>query len=122
MTIESLIKTEMTPKTVTHWGQNHYNHVPVLIDNVHGDGQCLICIVPLATRPDYYIIRVDSSVKQMIDDDDDEITALIETKLCRMIRAEHGSYDDHEDYYEKDIMEPFPALNNSCGYGWEEIV
>lgn len=121
MTIGSLIKTEMTPKTVTHWGQKHYNHVPVLIDSIHGDGQCLIYIVPLATRPNYYIIRVDSSVRQMVEDDDDEIIDFIEVKLCRMIRAEHGSYDDHEDYYEKDVMIPFPALNYSCGCGWGEI-
>ena len=111
----------MTPKIVTHWGQKYYNHVPVLIDSIHGDGQCLICIVPLATRPDYYIIRVDSSVKQMIKDNDDEIIDFIEEELCKMIRAEYGSYDDNEDYDEHDVMEPFPALNYSCGYGWEEI-
>ncbi len=108
----------MAPKTVTLWGREHYNHVPTLIDSTHGDGQCLIYIVPLATRPDYYIVRVDSSVRQMIENDNDEIINLIETTLCRMIRSECGSYDDHEDYEEENIMLPFPALNYSCGYGW----
>ena len=121
MAIDDLIKKEMTPKTVTHWGQKHYNHVPVLIDNIHGDGQCFVYIVPLATRPDYYIIRVDSSVKQMIENDDDEIRDLLESELYAMIETEYGNYDDHEDYDGKDIMLPFPALNYSCGCGWGVI-
>lgn len=121
VTIESLIKTEMTPKVVTLWGQKYYNHTPTLIDAIHGDGQCLMYIVPLATRPDYYILRVDSSVSQMIKDDDDEIIDLVESELCRIIRGEHGSHDEDDDVNEVDVIKPFPALNYSCGCGWGEV-
>lgn len=120
-TIEQLIKTEMTPKTITQWGQEIHSHTPTLIDEIHGDGLCLIWVCPLATRPDYYIIRADSSVKKMIEDDEDEIRDLLETEIYRMIRGEYGNYDDHEDYSENGTMLDFPALNLSCGCGWGEV-
>ena len=118
MNVDNLIKIEMTPKTVTHWGQEHHNHVPVLIDAVHGDGQCLIYIVPLATRPDYYILRVDSSVREMIKEDDDEIRDYVE-ELYGTIASEWGRYEEENDDGEE---VPFPALNITCGSGWGEII
>ena len=118
MNIENLIKKEMTPKTVTLWGQKQHNHTPVLIDAIHGDGKCLIFIVPIATRPDYYILRVDSSVRKLIKEDGDEIRDCVE-ELYHTIESECGKYEEDDDGEE--ILEPFPALNLTCGCGWGEV-
>ena len=116
--IEKLIKTEMTPKTVTLWGQPYHNHTPVLIDAVHGDGQCLIYIIPLAARPDYYILRVDSSVRKMIENDGDEICELMDLELYDMIEDEVGQYQEYNDDDGDDVFNPWPALNLTCGSSW----
>ena len=119
--IEDLIKAEMTPKTVTLWGQPHHNHTPVLINQVHGDGKCLIYIVPLATLPNYYILRVDSTVRKMIEDDEDEIRDLVDQELLNMIEDEVGPHE-WEDDDGNEHLDPWPALDESCGHGWGEIL
>ena len=122
MNIEDLIKKEMIPKTVKHWGQPVHTHTPVLINATHGDGQCLISFTPLGTRPDYYIIRVDSSIKKMIEDDGDEIRDFLETGIIYdMIEDECGCMyidDDPDADVFEEIQQPFPALDMTCGAGW----
>ena len=117
MNIEDLIKKEMIPKTVKHWGQPVHTHTPVLINATHGDGQCLIYFVPLGTRPDYYIIRVDSAVKKMIEDDGDEICDFMEEVIHSMIVNEFG-WIYEEDCDGELIERPFPAFDISCGSDW----
>ena len=123
MNIEDLIKKEMIPKTVTAWGHQH-TYTPQLIEAIHGDGQCLIYFIPYGTRPDYYIIRVDSAVKKMIKDDGDEIRDFLdeirdflEEVIYSMIVNEFG-WIYEEDCDGELIERPFPALNISCGSDW----
>ncbi len=120
MDIEKLIKQEMTPKTVTLWGKPYHDHTPALVDHIHGDGGCLMWIEPLATRPDYYIMRVDESVRQMIEDADDEIHDLVDIELLEYIDDEFGHYIEEDDDG-NEIHELFPALDDSCGFSWGEI-
>ncbi len=118
--IDALIKKEMTPKTIRHWGSEIHNHVPVLINKIHGDGQCLLAIVPLNTRPDYYIMRINSSCRQMVADDGDEIRNLLDEKLLDIIEDQCGSHNWEDD--EGNIQhDPFPTLDLDSGCCWEEI-
>lgn len=43
-----------------HWGVEH-RVTPLLLPQRFGDGRALIHLTPLATRPNYFIVRVDSS-------------------------------------------------------------
>ncbi len=117
--IEDLIKAEMTPKTVTHWGKEYHNHTPELVSSVHGDGKCLIYIMPLNTRPNYYILRVDSSVSQMIEADEDEIRDLIE-EFYDILEDEFGRREEEDDDG-NEVLEEWPALNVGSGSCWGEI-
>ena len=120
MNIDKLMKRELTPHTEILWGVEYHNQVASLIDRIHGDGQCLIYLIPLATRPNYYIMRVDSSVREMIDDDGDEIRELVDEEFLCEIEDEFGRRED-EDEDGNETLEPFPALNDSCGFSWGEI-
>ena len=104
--MEDLIKKEMSQE-----------NPPGLVPKVVGNGQCLIYITPLATRPDYYIMRVDSSWEKLIKDDGDKIGELIESECVEAIDEEYGlCYWEDDDGIEQ--HEPFPALNESCGWAW----
>lgn len=94
------------PETSTFWGQE-YTITPRLISEVFGDGTMLIGITPLATRPNYFIVRVDSGedfdVRDVLDD---VITAAEE---------EYGYYqeDCEEDQY-------FPVVDFGIGCSWSD--
>lgn len=47
------------PTRVSLWGKV-YRVTPRLIDRVFGDGRQLIYLCPTNTRPNYYVVRVDS--------------------------------------------------------------
>jgi len=117
MDIEELIKRELTPHTEILWGEEYHNRKGVLIDTIHGDGKLLIYLVPLATRPDYYIMRVDSSVEKLIEEDGDEIRELVDLEFMEDIIVEFGHHESEDDDGEPSY-DPFPALNDSCGFTW----
>ncbi len=82
------------------------------IKKIFGDGKKTIELTPLNTRPDCYVVRIDSSVD--IDDND---------SVCSCLESEDGVFGHIE--YQYGIGggdgEPFPALDISCGYCWEEL-
>ena len=119
MNINELIKRETTPHIEILWGEEYHNIKGELINKIHGDGKLLIYLVPLATRPDYYIMRVDSSVEKLIEDDDDEIRELVDVEFLSEIEDEFGKHENGDD--ENPYYEPFPALNDSCGCSWGKI-
>ena len=120
MNINELIKRETTPHIETLWGEE-YQRAGKLVEKIHGDGKLLIYLVPLATRPDYYIMRVDSSVRQLIEDDGDEIRELVDVEFLSEIEDEFGRHENEDDD-ENPYYEPFPALNDSCGFTWGIII
>jgi hypothetical protein len=48
----------VAPRWVRHWGSLSLI-TPALVDEIFGDGDQLIYIQPLSTRPNYYVLRVD---------------------------------------------------------------
>jgi hypothetical protein len=97
-------RIELTKK-VQFWGQE-YTITPRLIGKVFGDGAQLICITPLATRPNYFVVRVDSSptfdVRSILDD------------IITAAEEEYGSYDRDSEEDDND----FPRCAWSIGCCW----
>ena len=81
-------------RKVTHWGQE-YTITPAVAKGHLGDGKLLLSFQPLNTRPDFYLIRVDSQIAQA--DEDyiyDVIDALIE---------EFSEKEREREYLEDDL-------------------
>ncbi|MGB5217373.1 MAG: hypothetical protein WBN66_03645 [Smithella sp.] len=117
-TVDEIIKREMTPRTVEHWGDKFHDFVPELISSIHGDGKAVLYITPLATRPYYYILRVDSSLKKMEKKDPDKFSELMDNEFLSTIEEECGSRHETDDDGNEELM-PWPALDDSCGWDWE---
>lgn len=82
----------------------------VLVNRIFGDGKRLIRITPFATRPNYYIVRIDSS-----EPTEEQESEFIDTVLLEQIADEFGERTDDGEGDE------FPALNASCGWCWDFV-
>lgn len=57
---EALRKIVERKRKTLFWGQEHIV-APKLLSDVLGDGQQLMTLTPINTRPNYYVCRIDSS-------------------------------------------------------------
>lgn len=118
---KELAKRIEVPESGTFWGQP-YTRIPQFVSPFFGDGQQLVCIQPLNTRPDLYVIRVDSIVKLSDDStceySDLHIRSLLD-EIYDAIEDEYGSSDADEDD-ETEESKPWPALNLNAGACWFE--
>lgn len=85
------------------------------IDNVFGDGRCLVKLFMLNTRPNYYEVRVDSS---FIDADQDSKIEMLD-ECVEAAEEQFGIHEWNEDECDKDT---WPAVNYDCGYTWSDGV
>jgi len=94
------------PESITFWGEE-YTITPRLIAEVFGDGDTLIGITPLATRPNYFLVRVDSGDGFNVRDILDDVIASAE--------EEYGFFreDCEEDQF-------FPVVDWGIGVSWGE--
>lgn len=69
------------PQRVKHWGEYH-DITPMYVPGRMGDGRALCYLIPLNTRPNYYVLRIDSC-RDIYDQIDDEfgIYARIEERF-----------------------------------------
>jgi hypothetical protein len=100
----------LKPRIVTFWGKKR-KITPVLLDKKFGDGKKLIYLSTMNSRPDYYLVRVDSKTDSVSDNDDFE--NLLD-EIFEEIRDKYGPYDDDEEII-------FPALDTEGGYNWDEV-
>lgn len=112
-------------RIVHHWG-DPYEVTPVVVDEPLGDGLCLIAIEPIMTRPDYYLVRIDSRwIGNELNDDDfhnhlDEICELIEDQfgevenLSALLESEGQELDGHPEL-------DWPCLDLNGGCSWWDI-
>lgn len=117
-------------QTATLWGQPHEIE-PYFVEKHFGDGLHLIAVTPLNTRPNYYLVRVDS--KWWMDDPAwfrysggyalrdsvdpyDHIAEHIDD-ICEGIEDEVGP-KWFEDDAGKEVEEGWPALDDSAGVAW----
>lgn len=106
-------------KTV-FWGSEYFV-TPRLVDWIHGDGLQVIRFTPLATRPDYYVVRIDSKIDldncgkgpcfcdEVLDDLQDEIENQFLPHREEWTNEKGRTYVKHW---------PFPAFDGSCGTAW----
>jgi len=115
------VKTELTaPKVlrnwfeqgedITFWGQKCRTE-PALVDMVFGDGGRLAFISPLATRPNYYGILVDSTWTE------DHLCDQSE-RIIQAIEACYGNSESDTDDDGEPLESPWPAWHDG-GHGWE---
>lgn len=97
------------------WGKTYYR-TPRLVTEVFGDGRQLIWLTPLATRPNWYIVRIDSRWQLSNHATEGELFHDHKDEVYDSIEAEYGESDD--DYGGE--RREWPALNLSCGCGWGE--
>lgn len=100
----------------TFWGRTYFV-TPRLVNRIYGDGKKLVGIVPLNTRPNYYVVRVDSTwspsnwdTGPTLGEHTDEMLWDIEEQFGR------AWYDD--DPPQRKRGRPFPALNDEVGISW----
>ncbi|MDR3797997.1 MAG: hypothetical protein P4K93_07580 [Terracidiphilus sp.] len=95
------------------WGQKSFIK-PVFIEHALGNGDLLLAVTPLNTRPNYYLIRIDSNWLKKDDtetiyDHLDEIEDAIEEQCGRR---------DYEDDDGNECLAEWPALNINSGISW----
>ncbi len=92
---------------------------PRLLNHIEGDGKLVIFVTPLATRPNRYVLRVDSKwAKGDLNDDAwrDHMDEIYNDLKDGFGRAEEEYEHDNGRTYHK--HNPWPALHASCGSLW----
>lgn len=125
LTVEELIKRETESRETMFWGRKS-TVTPALVDEVHGDGLQVVWLSSINTRPNYYLLRIDSSVvldddESLPDKDKTEYGTVLEM-LLQLIEEQYGDIYRYAEgagcmYYDPDDdgIEPFeysfPMLN-----------
>lgn len=124
------------PRKVHFWGNEH-NITPTVAKEYCGDGRQLLWFQPLNTRPDYYLIRIDSSWTV---DSSDEWYKRLDEDILEALIDEFSEKEREREYLAEDLrergIEPdgwntdlagnekrlgFPVLSLDSGYGWDSI-
>jgi hypothetical protein len=95
------------------WGQKHMIK-PVFIEKAFGNGELLVALTPLNTRPNYYLIRIDSA---WLDKENPETIYDHLDDIYEAIEDECGTRD-YEDDDGKEQLAEWPALNLNAGCSW----
>lgn len=127
--IIELINSECRPRKGYLWGQES-DIEPQLVSTIFGDGRHIIGIQTCDSRPDYYVLRIDS--KTCLDDDFDPEPYL------DAISDDFGDVADYDEEYingeykvkysgddaaewEDWSVTDFPMLSTGNGYWWWTI-
>lgn len=118
------LKRLTAPRTVRRWGQEE-TITPYLVERVWGDGLCIKAIVPLNTRPNFYVVRLDSGFYDLDEDDaydvcDEVLTHLEKEEVGPMWPLTWGMEEDWPP--EIDGAErPWPAIDLGAGWVMEDV-
>jgi hypothetical protein len=91
-TTEELRAAVEVEQETLFWGKP-YRVTPRLVDKVFGDGRQLIHLTPLSTRPNYYVVRIDS---RWTIDEPSECDATIRDHLDDIIDAAAEQFGSNE--------------------------
>ena len=134
-TLEQWVEEQSKAYETTFWGEKCMC-TPELIEEKHGDGLQLVYLKPIDTRPNFYLLLIDSKINvsddDSLSDDDKEEYGDISELLLRLVETEHTNIDHYSEnsdglYYDEydDSVEPFefewPMLS-WCGGSWGSIV
>jgi hypothetical protein len=114
---EEEIKALTTPHERTLWGQTHVV-TPALVEEVFGDGEKLLILTPIMTRPNYYVVQIDSSwgKDNTYSEEEGETVHDHIDEIYDAIEAQFGSADEEDD----EELRQFPTLV-SGGSTWCEL-
>jgi hypothetical protein len=123
---EHVLREVVEYERTVHWWGFDYRITPRLVSTKLGDGLGLIHFTPLNTRPNYYMVRVDSS---LVDDGHDGDVGLnsdhfyddVLPDIYEAIEEDFGRADWPCEEDENAEPDPFPALNDDVGSCWGRI-
>jgi|SRR6185503_9684813 len=95
------------------WGQKSFIR-PVFIRKALGDGNTLLAVTPLNTRPNHYFIRIDS---KWLDKDNRDVIYDHLDEIYEAIEEQCGTRDYEDDDGNERLAE-WPALNLNAGCSW----
>lgn len=123
------------PRKVKWWG-HEYTITPAVADSFQGDGKRWLAFQPLNTRPEYYLIRVDSKAGN---DDLDDFRQIID-EVIELLCEEFGDIEGEREIIEEELRDQgidpddicvdldgnedrlgFPVLSLDSGYGWWDV-
>lgn len=106
--------TVEVPTEESLWAKS-YEVVPRVVEQVFGDGLALIWVAPLNTRPNFYVVRVDSVLAADLDGDAfrDMIDEIIES-----IADQFGEHTDEPEHPMWGECCDWPVLNYDSGVSW----
>ena len=122
-TMEEWISYETRKRTTTFWGRD-FEIEPVICSEIQGDGLQLVWLSTINQRPDYWLLRIDSSTDIESDDFDEET-------LLWPLEAEFGCHPDcllneeefykalkDDNYKDSDIhnYDSFEEYDKACEY------
>lgn len=125
-TVKHLIPSCYTKtRSVRFWGKD-YMVTPAVVYEHLGDGKKLVAIQPLNTRPDYYLIRVDSSADfdscEWYDETLEEIQNAIDEqfgeqeRVREMLQEERGV--EYVDLADAPDEMGWPVASWDSGFSW----
>jgi hypothetical protein len=101
--------------TASLWGTK-YKVTPYLVDQIFGDGQKFIKLSPMLTRPNFYVVRIDSKTDLKSDEWFDQLQEIYEA-----IDEEFGPCCQSYNSCECDHHETWPATFDWGGCTWGEL-
>ena len=112
--IEKILEKEQQEVTPTLWGDEYPSFKPYLLEEIYGDGMCLIYFGTLDDRPYWWLVRVDSAyltnnveyIESFIDDYGNCFVEVIHSQ----IEDECGCIDEEDEEYDEDNLPPYPAI------------
>ena len=116
------------PYETTWWGSD-CTCDPRFVTEALGNGDMLVGIQPLNTRPNYYVIRVDSSwhlqgCRECEGDCPDELVEHID-EITDSIEDEYGEVGQIREFNEHELLngetpdsDDWPALSEDSGVAW----
>lgn len=126
--IQKAVEILSLPERGEHWG-GKYEVSPAVCSESFGDGLQFIYVTPLNTRPNYYVVRIDSGVIVDVSTDVmqylmDEIYQALEEEFGRICDYHDSQSEDNECYdrHSGDNDYDFPVLSDDCGSIWSEAI
>lgn len=117
MNTEELRASIEQPESVHHWGQE-CTITPKLVERVLGDGQRLMYITPIMTRPNYFVIRVDSKWDNEYRDTANEEWL---EDICDAIDQEYPDLRRDENTQDPDSLPWFNTVDLGEGLSWGDM-
>lgn len=114
LTPESLKPIIERRQKVRFWGRNYFV-TPRVCPTALGDGQRAIYFTPINTRPNWYVVLVDSLWQTSNYADGETIGDHYEDICCALEDAFGRAWIEDDDG--KEVHQPFPALNDE-GASW----